>query len=365
MGGVIPTNTRKRRARHSREEPGRKPRPVSQPSLTGARTGAWRAVEHGARLTVAGSMVRTRLDLAQDCARPFERRRMATSRDQMATPRERSGPLSGISVEIATPCRRCSACLEHRRRLWSARARSETASAPETFFGTLTFRSELQHYWLTKCREDAHADGVDFDQLSLGTQWGRRVAYAGKEARKYIARLRQVLPAPMLGKVRLPNFRYLLVAERHKQGTDDTRPHFHMLAHTIHAGWPVPLTDHVLGNGRTLANYPSILNQHWDACGFAQWRTVTEDNCTYLCKYLAKDPENRVRASEQYGAFDYAQVAGLPLAVVGSIHASMGIVKGIGPLNEKAGPAIEDTLGGEPHVAVGGEHPPLRTDDGN
>lgn len=86
-----------------------------------------------------------------------------------------------------------------------------------------------------------------------------------------------------------------------------------MLLHSVHGGFGVPLEywpgkDRYPGDTPT---WPAILEREWEACGFSKWRKVTERNCTYLCKYLAKDGNNRVRASLDYGAFDYAAIGRL------------------------------------------------------
>jgi len=254
-----------------------------------------------------GGLSRVQWDIAGGCERPYVRVDFASSRGYAGTPASKRGPMTGVALEIATPCRRCEQCLAHRRQLWSARAQHETRYAPETWFGTLTFRAELQAHWLMMLREDARLDGVDFDQLAVGTQFSRRVGLAAREARKYIATLRAKLPSPHFGKERAPNLRYLLVCEKHHAGSDDSRPHFHMLLHVIHAGYGVPLeywpgVERYAGDTPT---WPAILEREWSACGFSKWRRVTERNCTYLCKYLSKDADNRVRASLDYGAFDY------------------------------------------------------------
>lgn len=307
----------RRRARHKREEPRgahAHSRVLEVPSLTGTRRTAWSAVEQGkAKIALHGSLVRAQWDVAPHCQRPYVRTKFASSRGYSGSPAEKRGPMSGVSVEIATPCRRCGQCLEHRRRLWSARARQETAESPETWFGTLTFRSDLQHHWLMQLREDAHLDAVDFDRLTVETQFSRRLGLAAKEARKFIAACRKELPAPSLGDKRVPNWRYLLVAERHHAGGDDSRPHFHMLLHSIHGGFGVPL-EYWPGITRypgDTPTWPGVLERMWEPCGFSKWRRVTPSTCTYLCKYLAKDGSNRVRASLDYGAFDYAAIGRL------------------------------------------------------
>lgn len=301
-----------RRARHKREEPRGRSKPASvrkdPATVAGVRRVAWRAVERGASVKLAGSLVRTEWDVAPHCDRPFVRTMFASSKGYAGSPEQKRGPMTGVAVDIATPCRRCQKCLEQRRRLWSARARSETRESPETWFGTLTFRSDLQSHWVDLLRADAHADGVDFDQLTVETQFTRRLGHAGKEARKFIALLRKQLPSPVLGGKRVPNWRYLLVAERHHAGSDDSRPHFHMLLHSIHMDFNVPL-EYWPGIARYPGDnptWPGILERLWEPCGFSKWRRVTPENCTYLCKYLAKDGNNRVRASLDYGAFDYS-----------------------------------------------------------
>ena len=47
-----------------------------------------------------------------------------------------------VPVEMAARCRKCAGCLEHRRRLWTARALQEVNAHARTWFGTLTIRPE-------------------------------------------------------------------------------------------------------------------------------------------------------------------------------------------------------------------------------
>lgn len=303
---------RLRRARHKREEPSRKRKVASGdlPTVAGTRRTAWDAIASGGEVKLAGSLVRAEWDVAKHCERPYVRTKFASTRGYTASPAEKAGPMTGVSVSIATPCRRCEKCLAQRRRLWSARARQETRESPETWFGTLTFRNDLQIHWLSKLREDAYADGVDFDRLTVDTQFGRRLGLAAVEARKFIASLRKTLPAPVLGGKRVPNWRYLLIAERHHAGSDDSRPHFHMLLHSIHMDFNVPLEywPGIVRYPGDSPTWPGVLEKLWEPCGFSKWRRVTPENCTYLCKYLAKDSNNRVRASLDYGAFDYGAI---------------------------------------------------------
>lgn len=277
--------------------------------MQGVRSLAWKALGSGA--------TRDRLqaitwDCAPRCDKPYERVYAAGPRSR----KRGKGPLSGVdktehflAVTVKTPCRRCESCLGHRRALWSARARSEIAGSCETLFGTLTVKPELQHEWLLRCRSDALEDGVDFDQLTSETQFARRVRYAGKELGDYIKRLRKVLPCPpkiVPSGEPIGNWRYLLVCEAHESGA----PHFHMLWHCVFPGYLVPSQRGFVFRAadQEPIGYDSwpILEDQWSKVGIARWRRVVDpEQGTYLAKYLSKDSRTRVRASENYGSFQY------------------------------------------------------------
>lgn len=290
-------------ARSPREEDkrGRKARYGEPPSWRSVQALAARALANGAKWLKPGHL---EWDLAKHCSRAYERTVGAGpySRGE-ARQAEGTGALASahMSVTYRTPCRACVSCLEHRRRLWTARARYELRHSPDTLFGTLTFTKAWQDRWMQACRDAAREDGVDFDGLSAETQFARRVAHAGRIATKFIDIIRLYSPAPVIEGKRVPNLRYMLVAEPHKGG----QPHFHMLLHSIYADYPqASVKMLVRSTGREVDTWP-FLETKWAPYGFSAWRRVTEKSAGYISKYLSKDSSARVRASEEYGAFEY------------------------------------------------------------
>lgn len=177
-------------------------------------------------------------------------------------------------VDSEVRCRKCDACLAQRAREWTARAMLEVAAAPRTWFGTLTLNPTEQFKALTRARLQAR-DSVagDYDAMSLGEQFVRRVDALGVDLQRYIKRVRKQSGAPL---------RYLLVAERHQSGD----PHFHMLVHECSLEHPVT---------------KRVLDGQW-IMGFSQWRLAEPGAARYVCKYLAKTLAARVRASQGYGS---------------------------------------------------------------
>lgn len=158
-------------------------------------------------------------------------------------------------LNMATPCRKCQTCLDNRRSLWSRRAVYEIARAPRTWFCTFTISPE----W--RFRFASRAKSMDYHK-SYGE--------ISKEITKYFKRLRKAGF----------KFRYLLVAEAHKDGY----PHLHALIHEVSA--PIP---------------KRWLQAEWPY-GYTTFKLVEDQRAArYISKYLAKDTRARVRASQHYG----------------------------------------------------------------
>lgn len=185
------------------------------------------------------------------------------------------GPGKPISyfLDIETRCRKCDKCLAHRAWKWRTRALEEVRLANRTWFGTLTVSPDNHFLALARVRAAASAGGVDFDTLGEQERWLRLVAEHGRDLTKYVKRLRKNSQVPI---------RYLIVAERHKSGL----PHFHMLVHE--RGEPIR---------------HKLLSEQWNL-GFEKWRLTSPlepKAALYLCKYLSKGLDARVRASQAYG----------------------------------------------------------------
>lgn len=179
-------------------------------------------------------------------------------------------------LELETRCRKCERCLKHRMRRWAGAVRREHAASSRTWFGTLTLSPD--EHWKAQMRATARlaAQGIDFDALDDSAQFLERHRAIGPDLTKYVDRVRKESGAKL---------RYLLVAEVHESGL----PHYHMLYHEQPLGGVV--------RHRTLST-------QWKL-GFERWRLAntqkSEDNPTYLCKYLSKSLLARVRASQGYG----------------------------------------------------------------
>lgn len=177
-----------------------------------------------------------------------------------------------LTLEMHLRCRKCDRCREKRRRMWSSRAKAETAASSRTWFGTLTLNPGAHAIMLARARVRLAKGGTDFDTLSYGEQFQERYKECSAEVTKYLKRVRKESGV---------TFRTLIVAEHHKSGL----PHFHLLVHERYAGEVKHRT----------------LSSQWQL-GFEKWRVVSElREATYLCKYLAKATVARVRASGAYG----------------------------------------------------------------
>jgi len=129
---------------------------------------------------------------------------------------------------------------------------------------------------LSEARAHAYATAVPWNTLSDEERFRRVANTSLKEVTKYIKRVRKQADVPL---------RYITVTERHKSGL----PHFHMLIHEVELK---PVRH-------------SLLSKQWQSLGFEKWRLVPFDQLRqaerYCAKYLAKDAQTRIRASQLYG----------------------------------------------------------------
>lgn len=183
-----------------------------------------------------------------------------------------------MSVVMEVKCRRCAPCLKRRSGMWSLRAQAELQIAPRTWFGTLTVAPEHQYRALLAARDACSRRGVDYNSLPSPEQFVARHNQLSPELTKWLKRVRKESGAKL---------RYILVAEAHKSGD----PHYHILVHET--GWSHPVRE------RTL-------RRQW-LLGFSKWNLVDDPRAArYVCKYLAKAAEARVRASVRYGSITAA-----------------------------------------------------------
>lgn len=192
-------------------------------------------------------------------------------------------PPEVLSTYISVRCRKCDKCLDAKRRQWTAKAIVEHMRSTRTWFGTLTVGPD-RRLWAkavamreTRARRcEALADLKPSDQ----TKAIARVLLP--EITRWLKRVRKNAGAP---------FRYLLVVEAHQ----DHFPHFHLLLHET--GQPV---------GKR------VLEGAW-RYGFSQFRLLPQHEMRavgYVCKYISKSPQTRIRASRRYGQSEASSYGG-------------------------------------------------------
>ena len=207
----------------------------------------------------------------------------------------------GGTVELLSPCRsNCEVCLRDRSRLWRRRATVEGQQATRNWLVTLTLSPD-QHYKATLLAERKlrHA-GVTWAELPPGRQFAAKANVVGAEVQKWLKRVRkrctQEWPLAELreAKVVLPAtlIRYLLVVEQHVSG----EPHWHLLLHEQSEWTPI---RHDWLNKAPRENGPQV-DARWPL-GFASYKLIPAERCTYVAKYLSKSLLVRVRASKRYG----------------------------------------------------------------
>lgn len=185
----------------------------------------------------------------------------------------------GVVVTVEARCRKCDCCRAQKAREWAAKARAEIETGVRTWFGTLTFRPELQTVmeYRAELRYSNQAGTPDLRAADAATQFREWNSVAGAEVTKLFKRLRKAGY----------EFRYLLVMEAYNRA-GVVFPHYHMLLHEQSVERPIR---------------HAVLSRAWPH-GFSVWKLVSEEDSKaawYVCKYIAKTSAARVRASEGYG----------------------------------------------------------------
>lgn len=178
-----------------------------------------------------------------------------------------------MSLLMLTRCRKCEKCLRARANHWYLRAKGELACSERSWFGTLTLRPEEHYLAELRARAECARKSVAFDTLPPWEKFAHLHRANGPELTKWLKRIRKESGATL---------RYILVAEAHKSGL----PHYHVL---VHERGHVPVRERTLRLQWTL--------------GHSKFNLVDGDprSARYVCKYLAKAAEARVRASQHYG----------------------------------------------------------------
>lgn len=181
----------------------------------------------------------------------------------------------GILVtELEVRCRSCNPCLRARARHWAARANVEYGRAPRSWFSTMTVSPEYRQRMLWLAQVRAADVGSDFEALSDNDRFTTLCWGVGRELQRWLKRVR---------KQSASRLRYVAVFERHKDGF----PHVHAILHETVGG----VTERILRNQWSYGHSKHVLARSSAACH-------------YVCKYLAKSKEARIRASLRYGWFD-------------------------------------------------------------
>lgn len=228
-----------------------------------------------------------------------------------------------IIVDMMVPCRKCENCRLRRSLMWRDRAIAEFRAAPLTVFGTLTFRPEL--HWQADAAVIGRLGNADWSALTAAEQFAYRSKELGSHVTNWLKVIRWGRSKKRLLKDR-PNLRYLVVCEAHNSvRTSDEmrgRPHFHCLIHDLtndgrlFAGSPVQamLTGCTDGDwtmrkikarngwrpGAFLIDTAPVRTAWPHGHTKFQW-CENEQTATYLTKYLSKELDARVRASQFYG----------------------------------------------------------------
>lgn len=220
---------------------------------------------------------------------------------------------SKVPVSFDSRCRKCSNCLAHRRRLWTARASDELKAAHRTWFATLTVSPENRFVAsMNAAASAARAGHGSWRSMSSENQFRYLVEYLNREIDKFLKRVRKS-GAP---------FRYLLVSEAHKDGF----PHFHMLIHEA----ALPLTKR-------------LLESNW-RLGYSQFRLVNNADprsAFYACKYLAKSAQTRVRASRRYGR---AQLLSAATEAVEQLTRLLPDTRSLSPGSPETGSSVDGVV---------------------
>lgn len=209
------------------------------------------------------SLLRSTVKVTVDTYREM-RRRNSCSRHEL---KKGFRPPPTLYMDAQLACRRCEHCLRKRAALWRARAKVELAVSTRTWFATFTVAPE-HRLRVDILRQRRIVTPQTDEEVFL-----HRHEVLRREFTLYWKRLRR--------KTRVP-LRYLLVAEKHKDGW----PHYHALVHE--RGPMVTKRD---------------LQAEWKI-GFSSFKLVDledRDVAGYVTKYIAKQALARIRPSLRYG----------------------------------------------------------------
>lgn len=200
---------------------------------------------------------------AGSCSRPVEVafKSRAPSENDKIYPVVRVNDISTRFLIRESRCRKCEACLEARRKLWTFRAYEECNKAPRNWWITFTLSPDKRHQFFLEGLKK-NADFNRFESIHYA---------ASKELTNYFKKVRKAGY----------KFRYILVVEKHKDGD----PHYHLIVHEVSGEEPIP---------------KRVIQSKWQH-GLSTVKLCDGHTAGYLCKYLSKSMLARVRASKKYG----------------------------------------------------------------
>jgi hypothetical protein len=238
----------------------------------------FRALEAGATQTAVTSV---HWDISGRCSDP---RTISFEGRPPSKRKHISVPTDGVPyfLDMTAKCRRCEPCLEDRRNLWFNRALSEAEfTEGRSWFVTLTVGPIWRFRAKALASLNARAAGIaDLESEDQSTQFRYIARVMSPWVTNYLKRVRKMRKLDDYA----AKFRYLLVAEPHKDGF----PHFHLLVHEAQVDRPIRKRR---------------ITGRWSH-GFASAKLLWSGAkaASYISKYIAKGMHARVRASRFYGS---------------------------------------------------------------
>jgi len=208
--------------------------------------------------------------------------------------------------------------MERKAKYWMARAFTEYERSERTVFGTFTMAPEMHYQLQARAVQRLGRKGVNWWELSKGDQFAEQAREFGAEVSLWLKRVRKFAG---------PGCRYLLVAEAHEGRADSVIagfPHYHILLHEqkrgqLVAGNPAEALINET-DGEWLRRWKKDRQGRWQATaqaaddskirkawtlGFTKFEWASSPQAAiYLCKYISKSMQVRVRASFAYGRID-------------------------------------------------------------
>lgn len=178
-----------------------------------------------------------------------------------------TGRKSKRYIHMSVKCRQCKPCLKERAYLWTTRAKTEIDLSSRTWFCTFTIAPEHRVKFRILASKKIGCRVEDLEPIECYKAIYNEIS---REFTKYLKRVRKNSKS---------NFRFIMVAEKHKDGF----PHLHAFFHE---------------KGRPIRK--ALLQKEWPF-GYTTFKICDRSTVGYVTKYLSKQALARVRASLRYG----------------------------------------------------------------